>query len=302
MSSPRSGFIVKVRQGTSGTPVGVGFLVGDKHLVTCAHVVNAALGRDKRCRERPPDTARVQVEFVLLGDAEGAPLRACRVDAWDPPPSPGTSGRDVAGLVLVGGDTPPIESGPARLIDIKALVPSEVKVSVFGFPGTPQRKANGAWTDCVMRGAVGGGLVQLDRASASALSIQPGYSGAPVIHSDRWGDAVVGMLAIASREGMADDAYAIPLSDAIAAWPEVLDRTLLPRCPYRGLRSFTPADAKAGVFVGREREVNRLRDMIKSQALVVVTGPSGVGKSSLVAAGLQPALEEDDCERARRKR
>jgi signal transduction histidine kinase/ActR/RegA family two-component response regulator len=33
--------------------------------------------------------------------------------------------------------------------------------------------------------------------------------------------------------------------------------------------------------------------MIRTQPLAMVTGPSGVGKSSLVAAGLQPALEED---------
>lgn len=45
--------------------------------------------------------------------------------------------------------------------------------------------------------------------------------------------------------------------------------------------------------MGREREVTRLRDMVRAQPLVVVTGPSGVGKSSLVAAGLQPSLSID---------
>jgi signal transduction histidine kinase len=164
---------------------------------------------------------------------------------------------------------------------------------VFGYPGTPDRKEKGAWTNCTIRGAVGGGLIQLDARAEAALRAQPGYSGAPVVARDRWGDAVVGMLSIASKGGAAHDAYAVPVSEVASAWPETLGHTVLPPCPYRGLQAFTAADAQAGLFVGREREVKRLQDMVKAQPLVMVTGPSGVGKSSLVAAGLQPALSAD---------
>ncbi|WDN56037.1 serine protease (plasmid) [Streptomyces clavuligerus] len=277
----------------SGAPVGVGFVVGDRHIVTCAHVVNAALGRDKRHLERPDDDVRVQVEFVLLGDADGAPLRVCRVEAWDPPAGSGGTGRDVAGLVVVGGDTLPVGAGPARLVDARIGLTADSHVSVFGYPSAPDRKGTGAWASCSVRGAVGGGLIQLDARAEGALRAQPGYSGTPVVATDRWGDAAVAMLAIASKGGAAQDAYAVPLSEVAAAWPEVLGRLVLPPCPYRGLQAFTAADAQAGIFVGREREVKRLRDMVKAQPLVVVTGPSGVGKSSLVAAGLQPSLSAD---------
>ncbi|NUK50378.1 AAA family ATPase [Streptomyces lunaelactis] len=290
MRGQREGFLVKVRGTTSDAPAGVGFVVGDKQIVTCAHVVNVALGAPKTARARPADDARVYVEFPLLGDAEGSPIRQCRVAAWDPPAESGQPGRDVAGLVLVGGDTLPAGAGIARLVDARVGLVGDTAVSVFGYPGTPPRKANGAWSTCVLRGSVGGGLIQLDSGSESALRTQPGYSGAPVLTRDRWGDAVVGMLTIASRAGSADDAYALPSSEVAAAWSNLLDRSVLPPCPYRALQVFTAADAQAGVFVGREREVQRLEDMVKSQPLVVVTGPSGVGKSSLVAAGLQPAL------------
>ncbi|NUP20708.1 MAG: response regulator [Streptomyces sp.] len=293
MHARREGFIVKVRSTASGAPIGLGFVVGDQHIVTCAHVVNTALGRDKHHRGRPQDDACVQVEFALLGDVDGAPLRVCRVVAWDPPAGPGGSGRDVAGLVVVGGDTLPVGAGPARLVDARIGLAADAQVSVFGYPSIPDRKDKGAWTSCSLRGAVGGGLIQLDARAEAALRAQPGYSGAPVVATDRWGDAAVGMLAIAGKGGSAQDAYAVPLSEVAAVWPEVLGRLVLPSCPYRGLQAFTAEDGQAGVFVGREREVKRLRDMVSAQPLVVVTGPSGVGKSSLVAAGLRPALSAD---------
>lgn len=290
MRVQREGFIVKVRRGTSGEAIGVGFVVGDAQVVTCAHVVNVALGRQKPDRSKPPEDARIQVEFVLLGDAEGGPVRNFRVSAWDPPAATGLEGRDVAGLTIVGGDELPSRAGPARLLDVQ---PSDTNVAAFGYPRAPARGVNGAWTSCVLRGAVGGGLIQLDTASEAALRAQPGYSGSPVVVKDRWGDAVMGMLTIASKDGAAADAYAVPLSQIATAWPDVLGRTVLPPCPYRGLQAFTAADAEAGLFVGRDWEVQRLRDMVKTQPLAMVTGPSGVGKSSLVAAGLQPALEDE---------
>jgi serine/threonine protein kinase len=60
--------------------------------------------------------------------------------------------------------------------------------------------------------------------------------------------------------------------------------------PYPGLNAFQEPDADR--FFGRTREiaaaVNRLRD----QPLLTVIGPSGVGKSSFVRAGVVPALKQ----------
>ncbi|WP_280117724.1 WD40 repeat domain-containing protein [Streptomyces ficellus] len=62
-------------------------------------------------------------------------------------------------------------------------------------------------------------------------------------------------------------------------------------CPYRGLSSFTPQDA--GWFFGRERAtaalVERVFERVGSGPLLLVA-PSGGGKSSLLNAGLVPAL------------
>ncbi|MFD6184685.1 helix-turn-helix domain-containing protein [Streptomyces goshikiensis] len=62
-------------------------------------------------------------------------------------------------------------------------------------------------------------------------------------------------------------------------------------CPYRGLAAFTPQDADW--FFGRERAtaalVERVFERIGSGPLMLVAG-SGAGKSSLLSAGLVPAL------------
>nr|WP_147269097.1 AAA family ATPase [Sphaerisporangium album] len=62
-------------------------------------------------------------------------------------------------------------------------------------------------------------------------------------------------------------------------------------CPYQGLAPFGPA--QAGVFYGRGQQVARLMAMVTATSgggLIVVTGASGAGKSSLLHAGLLPAL------------
>ncbi|MBT8241608.1 MAG: protein kinase [Acidimicrobiia bacterium] len=60
------------------------------------------------------------------------------------------------------------------------------------------------------------------------------------------------------------------------------------RNPFKGLRPFTEADAAD--FVGRERLTDRLLATVGRHRLTMVVGPSGSGKSSVVAAGLVPAV------------
>lgn len=59
--------------------------------------------------------------------------------------------------------------------------------------------------------------------------------------------------------------------------------------PYPGLRPFE-AD-EVDVFFGREQQIDQLLDRLDRSRLLAVVGSSGCGKSSLVRAGLIPALE-----------
>lgn len=63
-----------------------------------------------------------------------------------------------------------------------------------------------------------------------------------------------------------------------------------PSCPYPGMVSFSEADSDR--FFGRDREVQELVEWLRLHPLVAVIGPSGSGKSSLVFAGLVPALRK----------
>jgi len=59
-------------------------------------------------------------------------------------------------------------------------------------------------------------------------------------------------------------------------------------CPYRGLLPYGQADA--AVFFGRDRLTAELAGLLAETGLVVLTGASGAGKTSLLQAGLVPAL------------
>jgi WD40 repeat protein/tRNA A-37 threonylcarbamoyl transferase component Bud32 len=59
-------------------------------------------------------------------------------------------------------------------------------------------------------------------------------------------------------------------------------------CPFKGLASFEPVDAD--YFFGRERLVAELVARIVGPAFLGIVGPSGSGKSSVLRAGLLPAL------------
>ncbi|MEV6660165.1 nSTAND1 domain-containing NTPase [Nocardia fluminea] len=70
------------------------------------------------------------------------------------------------------------------------------------------------------------------------------------------------------------------------------------RAPYRGWEPLESVDA--AVYFGRDAQIGRAMDIVRGLRslggghLFVVLGPSGVGKSSFVRAGLLPRLARDD--------
>src|SRR5581483_10377492 len=60
--------------------------------------------------------------------------------------------------------------------------------------------------------------------------------------------------------------------------------------PYKGLASFDDTELDARLFFGRDRERETIVANLFASRLTVVFGPSGVGKSSLLRAGVAQEL------------
>jgi hypothetical protein len=274
--------VVRLLTETSAT-AGLGVLVGPRAVVTCAHVVNTALGRDQREQARPSPSAEMLVRFPLV---KGGAVRTATVVAWVPPAPAGAGGGDVAGLTL--NEEAPPWAAQARF-SAEPGTPGE-RLRVFGFPGMPPR-SDGAWVDLDLKGPVGRQLIQVESLGDQTIKAQPGFSGSPV-----WSDLrglVVGLLhATAFADESARDAYLIPPAAVAEAWEDQFDYLLVPPNPYRGLEPFTAEHAEA--FFGRDTEIENLHERVTAQPVTVVVGPSGVGKSSLVQAGLIPRLRRSE--------
>ncbi len=63
-----------------------------------------------------------------------------------------------------------------------------------------------------------------------------------------------------------------------------------PDCPYPGMRPFKTEEKSC--FYGRDPEIDQAVDHLHHRNFLVVIGASGSGKSSLVAAGIVPALQK----------
>jgi WD40 repeat protein len=197
------GAIVRVLT-RSGSTAGAGVLIGAREIVTCAHVVNAALERDLGSRAVPAEP--VEVTFPLTGGRW--PIKV-RVAQWFPPTPDGEVNDDLAVLLL---GRAPNGAVPARLA--VGSYRSGHGADVFGYPGVPPRP-DGSWVPVAVRGVVGGGLLQLDARSSAALRVQPGFSGGPVIDSET--GEVIGLLQTAPPARSADrDSYAIPAGRIVA--------------------------------------------------------------------------------------
>jgi WD40 repeat protein/3',5'-cyclic AMP phosphodiesterase CpdA len=199
---PPDAFVVRVLR-PDGRIAGIGIAVGGQRIVTCAHVVNAAIGQELLSQNHPDGT--VLVDFPYAAPAVD-PMRA-KVVAWVPPPRPGAAGDDIAGLLL-DGDLP-AGITPAKL----GIEPARAgqPVRVFGY-----LDEQGSWVATTVRGRTGGKL-RLD----SAQRMDATFSGSPLF-DDTLGRVVGMIIEIPPRSTPERDAHAIDAERLRLSWPTAI--------------------------------------------------------------------------------
>ena len=190
--------IVRVHA-SDGTVVGAGFLVTDRHVLTCAHVVASALGLPEDTPALPQ--VELHLDFPLLTPNQ---VVTARVVHWRPD-------TDVAGLELTS--EPPPEASAIRLVTADDLWGHSFRA--FGFPAGYEQ---GGWASGVLRGRQADGWLQIEDPKMTGYLIAPGFSGSPV-----WDDVlegVVGMIVAADTSERVKAAFLIPADVLAQAWPE----------------------------------------------------------------------------------
>jgi energy-coupling factor transporter ATP-binding protein EcfA2 len=125
--------------------------------------------------------------------------------------------------------------------------------------------------------------VALDRAHK-----EPDYPLIPVLAAGTTSADLPSFLS--QYQGVGDPTHPDELRKLVRAVLRLEPRTkvALEHEPFVGLQAFT--SNKAHLFFGREKETDELVSLLHETPLVLVTGDSGSGKSSLVLAGLVPAF------------
>ena len=194
-------------------------------------------------------------------------------------------GGDVAGLTL---DRAGARWRGSSQVHVGSTPEPGAWLRVFGYPGIPCRGYRRIYVDVDLKGEVGGHCYRWKATrTGQSVKAEPG-SADPRMGPDyrtkrlaycRQRHFLMSLSAMRTccRHGLIAE-----------AWMKLFDYLLIPENLYRGLEPFMPGDE--GVFFGRDEDIAALTARVSSQPVTVVVGPSGVGKSSLVQAGLIPRL------------
>jgi hypothetical protein len=185
-----------VRRASDRTRVGVAFAVGPRLLVTCAHVVNTALGRDLREASRP-----VQSELQLVfpfGGTGHQPLRLADVARWLPDDPQRFDLDDVALLELH-------EDLPRKVPSLRLA--ADVRHAAVQMVGPVRGRAHPVYVTGEVLGAIDESRFQVNAQLRGIFRVADGFSGGPVWYPKN--RKVIGMLQAANLDVRATDVYII---------------------------------------------------------------------------------------------
>jgi len=156
--------LVRIRT-ADGRVVGAGFLVGERQILTCAHVVSQALGLAHHPLDPPQEV--VALDFPLIPPRT---LCSARVVLWSPPLSDGRG--DIGGLELQG-------ESPARAEVVHFAIAEDVWEHPFRAFGFPAGYNDGVWATGRLLGRQATDWVMIEDVKAQGFAVGPGFSGTP---------------------------------------------------------------------------------------------------------------------------
>jgi hypothetical protein len=237
--------------------VGTGFLVGEQHILTCAHIVRDALGLTSTPAESP-DT-EIHLDFPFSGVEQ---IFTAKVVLWHPRQDDNSG--DIAGLLLNG--FPPRTVRPATLNIVEDLWDHHFRT--FGFP---THRDDGVWVSGLLRDIQATGWIQMNVITETGYAITPGFSGSPV-----WDDestSVVGMTVVADMQPNIRAAYMVSASTINQIWtelqppPDNYERIELPIVIVAMTQSEANDLFQNPEFIGRrmlQAEANRFRAFLET--------------------------------------
>jgi tetratricopeptide (TPR) repeat protein len=264
----------------AGDTPGAGFLVDERHAVTCAHIINDALGRDSLDPERPSSVIDLNFPF-----ADRSVVVPATVVAWRPV---GSGHGDIAVLELQRDA--PLAARPVRMVDA-----NDVQGHAFVAWGFPLERAGEIFADGTIQRRRGDDRIQISANSGVGQSVRQGFSGTAVWDTSLGG--VIGMVVTA--DATTRTAYLLPTDVIAEVWPSLQVHATRP--VNAGERVVGDrVSASVDVFRDRTEFRARLRELVLSRQypIICVTGRRGVGKSGLVARVLADFEEPNDTEAA----
>ena len=264
--------LVRIRRTSDCAVVGTAFLIAERIVCTCAHVVAEALEIGQSNCEQPPQ--EILLDFPTIPNSDAS----ARVIVWSP-----EQYEDVAVLELTS--EPPSETQPAQIVDADCVGQN---FEVWGYPRGNEQGG-------MARGTISyatpssSGWIQIEDTKMTGYRIQPGFSGAPVWVPEL---GVVGMIVVSEKVEATKVAYMIPVQRIQQIFPNLeVQGAPLPTVsrnePVRVFpRVWNVPHFRNQSFAGRADKLSELHHRLASSQpganVQVVTGLGGMGKTQLV--------------------
>jgi len=304
--TPLRNSVVRIN-GLKGNYAGLGYRISADIVVTCAHVVAAALHYKKEAADPPAGQVLVDAPFAIGEDAQTQIEASVAPNGWLPVRE-GNAPADLAVLRLTG---PLPLTGPLALLDAGLSLAGHT-FRAYGGPKGHERHL--VPIDGRVRDVIGNGRYQLSAAD-SDYPIQPGCSGAPATNSAT--GMILGLIAQDELDPTIRAGFLIPaahlrhaLTQTGIVWPAPPGLAPLRAWADARLRlaGFQLAgqvrrfvDYYAGApdrpmpFAGRDSELMALdRELDQGGAFRLLTGAAGLGKSTLLLRWLARVLGREE--------